>query len=107
MTGARLDFPSPSGAREPPCGGDLEIKKAVFGFKRESKKFCSDLDRSAGALRPRGQGRLDGASLSAPTRPKSPSSMAPQWPGRRSSARLIGLLLMRPATLRAGSAGSR
>jgi len=34
-----LDFPSPSGAREPPCGGDLEITKTVFGFKGGGKKF--------------------------------------------------------------------
>jgi hypothetical protein len=57
-TGARLDFPGPSGARESPCGGDLEITKAVFGFKGESKNFSPDLDRPAGALRPRGQGAL-------------------------------------------------
>jgi hypothetical protein len=56
-------LPGPSGAREPPCGGDLEITKAVFGFKGESKIFCPDLDRPAGALRPRGQRRLEGAPL--------------------------------------------
>ena len=33
-------FPGPSGAREPPCGGDLEITKTVFGFKRGVKIFC-------------------------------------------------------------------
>jgi hypothetical protein len=54
-------FPGPSGAQEPPCGGDLEITKTVFGFKRESKLFCLDLDRPTGALRPRTQGLLDGA----------------------------------------------
>ena len=56
-------FPGPSGAREPPCGGDLEITKTVFGFKRGVKIFCPDLDPSVGALRSRGQGRLDGAPL--------------------------------------------
>jgi hypothetical protein len=72
MTGARLDFPSPSGAREPPCGGDLEIKKAVFGFKRESKNFAliwialpgrygragRDALTALPYQRPRGQSRL-------------------------------------------------
>ena len=38
-TGARLHFPGPSGAREPPCGGDLEITKTVFGFKRGAEIF--------------------------------------------------------------------
>ena len=33
-------FPGPSGAREPPCGGNLEITKTVFGFKRSQKFFA-------------------------------------------------------------------
>jgi hypothetical protein len=32
-------FPSPSGARKPPCGGDLEITKLIFGFKGALKKI--------------------------------------------------------------------
>jgi hypothetical protein len=53
-------FPGPSGARQPPCGGDLEITKTVFGFKRGSKFFVL-LDTSVRALRSRGQGRLEDA----------------------------------------------
>ena len=45
-------FPGPSGAREPPCGGDLEITKTVFGFKRGAKFFAL-LHTSVRALPPR------------------------------------------------------
>jgi hypothetical protein len=37
------DFPGPSGAREPPRGGDWKIKKQVFGFKGVSENFFSNL----------------------------------------------------------------
>src|SRR6478609_1391348 len=43
-TGARLRSPGPSGAREPPCGGDLENKKPDFGFKRGPNFFPSSSD---------------------------------------------------------------
>ena len=61
-TGARLYSRGPEGAREPPCGGVLEITKPIFGFKRVSNFFCPNLNRSAGPLRPRARG-LDGALL--------------------------------------------
>jgi hypothetical protein len=32
-----LDFPSPSGARKPPYGGALKIRKTEFGFKGPEK----------------------------------------------------------------------
>ena len=60
---ARLKFPGPSGAREPPCGGDLEITKTVFGFKRESKIFLSWFGSPGRGARSRGQGRRDDAPL--------------------------------------------
>ena len=31
--------PGPSGAREPPCGGDLEIKKTEFWFQEGIQIF--------------------------------------------------------------------
>ena len=55
-------FPGPSGAREPPCGGDLEITKTVFGFKGASKIFALIWIARPGRFGARA-GRLDGAPL--------------------------------------------
>ena len=38
-TSARLNFPDPSGAREPHCGSDLENKKTRFWFQGGARKF--------------------------------------------------------------------
>ena len=50
-TGARLRSPGPSGAREPPCGGDLENKKTGFWFQEGARKFFN-IRLTAGCGRP-------------------------------------------------------
>lgn len=47
--------PGPSGAREPPCGGDLENKKTGFWFQEGARKFFN-IRLTAGCGRPLGAG---------------------------------------------------